>query len=115
MSSESLTVILAVGLIAGWLAGQILHGTGYGIINDLIIGVVGSFYRRVVAASTRHPPRRWHHRCSHQRHYRRGVAPFGSKTRSRWEAAGTADGVDDGAGIASAIIAVCELDARGRA
>ena len=43
MSSESLTVILAVGLIAGWLAGQIVHGTGYGIINDLIVGVVGSF------------------------------------------------------------------------
>ena len=43
MSNESLTVILAVGLIAGWLAGQIVHGTGYGIINDLIIGVVGSF------------------------------------------------------------------------
>jgi len=31
------------------------------------------------------------------------------------EAAGTADGVDDGAGVASAIIAVCERDARGRA
>ena len=43
MSSESLTVILVVGLIAGWLAGQIVHGTGYGIINDLVIGVVGSF------------------------------------------------------------------------
>ena len=43
MSSESLIVILAVGLIAGWLAGQIVQGTGYGIINDLIIGVVGSF------------------------------------------------------------------------
>jgi uncharacterized membrane protein YeaQ/YmgE (transglycosylase-associated protein family) len=43
MSSESLTLILAVGLIAGWLAGQIVHGTGYGIINDLIIGVVGAF------------------------------------------------------------------------
>src|SRR5580658_3716198 len=46
MSSESLTVILAVGLIAGWLAGQIVHGTGYGIINDLVIGVVGSFIGR---------------------------------------------------------------------
>ena len=43
MSSETLIVILAVGLIAGWLAGQIVQGTGYGIINDLIIGVVGSF------------------------------------------------------------------------
>jgi hypothetical protein len=29
--------------------------------------------------------------------------------------AGTADGVDDGAGVASAIIAVCKRDARGRA
>jgi uncharacterized membrane protein YeaQ/YmgE (transglycosylase-associated protein family) len=43
MSSESLIVILAVGLIAGWLAGQIVRGTGYGVINDLIIGVVGAF------------------------------------------------------------------------
>src|ERR1700722_12493676 len=43
MSSESLTLTLAVGLTAGWLAGQIVRGTGYGIINDLIIGVVGSF------------------------------------------------------------------------
>ncbi len=43
MSSQSLIVILAVGLVAGWLAGQIVLGTGYGIINDLIIGVAGSF------------------------------------------------------------------------
>ena len=32
-----------VGLIAGWLAGQIVQGTGFGIIGDLIIGVVGAF------------------------------------------------------------------------
>jgi uncharacterized membrane protein YeaQ/YmgE (transglycosylase-associated protein family) len=43
MSSESLAVVLAVGLFIGWLAGQIVHGTGYGIINDPIIGGVGSF------------------------------------------------------------------------
>jgi uncharacterized membrane protein YeaQ/YmgE (transglycosylase-associated protein family) len=43
MSSESLIVILAVGVIAGWLAGQIVRGTGYGLINDLIIGVIGAF------------------------------------------------------------------------
>jgi uncharacterized membrane protein YeaQ/YmgE (transglycosylase-associated protein family) len=43
MPSESLIVILAVGLIAGWLAGQIVQGTGYGLINDLIIGVIGAF------------------------------------------------------------------------
>jgi len=43
MSGESLLVILVVGLIAGWLAGQIVRGTGFGIIGDLIIGIVGAF------------------------------------------------------------------------
>ena len=43
ISGESLVIILAVGLIAGWLAGQIVQGTGFGIIGDLIIGVVGAF------------------------------------------------------------------------
>ena len=43
MQSESLIVILAVGVIAGWLAGQLVRGTGYGLINDLVIGVIGAF------------------------------------------------------------------------
>jgi uncharacterized membrane protein YeaQ/YmgE (transglycosylase-associated protein family) len=43
MSSESLLIVLAVGLIAGWLAGQIMQGTGFGIIGDIVIGVVGAF------------------------------------------------------------------------
>jgi uncharacterized membrane protein YeaQ/YmgE (transglycosylase-associated protein family) len=34
---------LLVGLIAGWLAGQIVQGTGFGIVGDLIIGVIGAF------------------------------------------------------------------------
>jgi uncharacterized membrane protein YeaQ/YmgE (transglycosylase-associated protein family) len=43
MSGESLLVILLVGLVAGWLAGQIVQGTGFGIVGDLIIGIVGAF------------------------------------------------------------------------
>jgi uncharacterized membrane protein YeaQ/YmgE (transglycosylase-associated protein family) len=43
MSSEGLLVILFVGLVAGWLAGQIVRGTGFGIIGDLIIGILGAF------------------------------------------------------------------------
>jgi uncharacterized membrane protein YeaQ/YmgE (transglycosylase-associated protein family) len=43
LSSESLLVILLVGLAAGWLAGQIVQGTGFGLIGDLMIGVVGAF------------------------------------------------------------------------
>jgi uncharacterized membrane protein YeaQ/YmgE (transglycosylase-associated protein family) len=43
MSGESLLIILVVGVVAGWLAGQIVQGTGFGIIGDLIIGVIGAF------------------------------------------------------------------------
>ena len=43
MSGESLLVILMVGVIAGWLAGQIMQGTGFGIVGDLLIGIVGAF------------------------------------------------------------------------
>ena len=42
MSAETLLVILLVGLIAGWLAGQIVQGTGFGLIADIAIGVVGA-------------------------------------------------------------------------
>jgi len=43
MSSESLLVILLVGLAAGWLAGQIVQGTGFGLIGDLVVGIAGAF------------------------------------------------------------------------
>jgi uncharacterized membrane protein YeaQ/YmgE (transglycosylase-associated protein family) len=43
VSSESLLVVLVVGIVAGWLAGQIVQGTGFGLIGDLVIGVVGAF------------------------------------------------------------------------
>lgn len=33
---------LLIGLIAGWLAGQIMHGGGYGIVGDIVVGIVGS-------------------------------------------------------------------------
>ena len=34
--------LLLIGLIAGWLAGQIMHGGGYGIVGDIVVGIVGS-------------------------------------------------------------------------
>jgi uncharacterized membrane protein YeaQ/YmgE (transglycosylase-associated protein family) len=43
MSGESLLIILVVGVIAGWLSGQIVQGTGFGIVGDLLIGIVGTF------------------------------------------------------------------------
>jgi uncharacterized membrane protein YeaQ/YmgE (transglycosylase-associated protein family) len=43
MSGESLLVILAVGIAAGWLAGQFVQGTGFGLVGDLIVGIAGAF------------------------------------------------------------------------
>jgi uncharacterized membrane protein YeaQ/YmgE (transglycosylase-associated protein family) len=43
ISSESLLVILFVGLVAGWLAGKIVRGTGFGIIGDILVGIAGAF------------------------------------------------------------------------
>jgi uncharacterized membrane protein YeaQ/YmgE (transglycosylase-associated protein family) len=34
---------LLVGLVAGWLAGQFMKGSGYGLIGDIIMGVIGAF------------------------------------------------------------------------
>ena len=42
LSNESLLVIVAVGLIAGWLAGQVMRGSGFGLIGDLIVGLLGA-------------------------------------------------------------------------
>src|SRR5271165_5344345 len=43
VSNESLIVIVIVGIVAGWLAGNIVRGGGYGLIGDLIVGVIGAF------------------------------------------------------------------------
>jgi uncharacterized membrane protein YeaQ/YmgE (transglycosylase-associated protein family) len=40
---EALLVILLVGLAAGWLAGQVVQGTGFGLVGDIIIGIIGAF------------------------------------------------------------------------
>lgn len=39
---RSLIGWLLIGLIAGWLAGKIARGRGYGCITDIILGLVGS-------------------------------------------------------------------------
>jgi uncharacterized membrane protein YeaQ/YmgE (transglycosylase-associated protein family) len=43
LSNESLIVILLVGIVAGWLAGLLVRGVGFGLIGDLVVGVVGAF------------------------------------------------------------------------
>lgn len=42
-----LLLFLVIGLIAGWLAGLIMKGRGFGLIGNLAIGVIGAFVRRL--------------------------------------------------------------------
>ena len=42
ISNEGILVILFVGLVAGWLAGKIVRGTGFGIIGDILVGIAGA-------------------------------------------------------------------------
>ncbi len=43
LSNQSLLVIIFVGIIAGWLAGRVLEGGGFGLIGDLLVGLLGAF------------------------------------------------------------------------
>ena len=43
MGLESILVILLVGAVAGWLAGTIVKGYGYGLLGNIVIGILGAF------------------------------------------------------------------------
>jgi uncharacterized membrane protein YeaQ/YmgE (transglycosylase-associated protein family) len=43
LSNESLIFVVLVGIIAGFLAGKIVDGGGFGLIGDLIVGIIGAF------------------------------------------------------------------------
>ncbi|WP_321488444.1 GlsB/YeaQ/YmgE family stress response membrane protein [uncultured Hyphomonas sp.] len=43
MTLEGLIIFLLVGGVAGWLAGLIVRGGGFGIIGNIAVGIVGAF------------------------------------------------------------------------
>ena len=43
LSNESLLVVVFVGIVAGWLAGRVMEGGGFGLIGDLLVGLIGAF------------------------------------------------------------------------
>jgi len=43
MGTEHLLIFLGIGILAGFVAGHIWKGSGFGLVGDLIVGVVGSF------------------------------------------------------------------------
>ncbi|MFQ6114827.1 MAG: GlsB/YeaQ/YmgE family stress response membrane protein [bacterium] len=38
----NILIWLVVGLIAGWLAGKVMRGKGFGVVGDIIVGLVGA-------------------------------------------------------------------------
>jgi uncharacterized membrane protein YeaQ/YmgE (transglycosylase-associated protein family) len=42
MDAQALIILLIVGAIAGWLAGQIVRGFGFGLVGNIIVGIVGA-------------------------------------------------------------------------
>jgi uncharacterized membrane protein YeaQ/YmgE (transglycosylase-associated protein family) len=45
---------IVVGLIAGWLAGLVVKGGGYGILGDMILGIVGALIGGFIAYTLFH-------------------------------------------------------------
>ena len=43
MQLESLVVLLLIGAIAGYLAGLLVKGYGFGTIGNIVVGIVGAF------------------------------------------------------------------------
>jgi uncharacterized membrane protein YeaQ/YmgE (transglycosylase-associated protein family) len=38
----SIIAWIVLGLVAGWLAGMLMRGGGYGLVGDLVLGVLGA-------------------------------------------------------------------------
>jgi uncharacterized membrane protein YeaQ/YmgE (transglycosylase-associated protein family) len=43
MDAQALIIFLIIGAVAGWLAGQIMTGGGFGLVGNIIVGIIGAF------------------------------------------------------------------------
>jgi len=44
MSLETLLIWLLIGAIAGWLAGVIVKGYGFGLVGNIVVGILGAIF-----------------------------------------------------------------------
>ncbi len=49
MGGHGLIAWVFIGVIAGWLAGLLVRGRGFGLIGDIVLGVIGAFVGRWLA------------------------------------------------------------------
>lgn len=43
MDSHSIIAWIVIGAIAGWLAGVLVKGGGFGLLGDIVVGIIGAF------------------------------------------------------------------------
>ena len=42
MDPVAIIIMLVIGAVAGWLAGQVMKGAGFGLIGNIIVGILGA-------------------------------------------------------------------------
>lgn len=42
MDAQTLIIWLVIGAVAGWLAGLIMRGFGFGLIGNIVVGIIGA-------------------------------------------------------------------------
>ena len=43
MDLTSILIFLAIGAVAGWLAGVLMKGGGFGLLGNIVVGIIGAF------------------------------------------------------------------------
>jgi uncharacterized membrane protein YeaQ/YmgE (transglycosylase-associated protein family) len=43
MDSHSIIAWIVIGAVAGWLAGVLVKGGGFGLLGDIVVGIIGAF------------------------------------------------------------------------
>ncbi len=64
LEPQSVFAWIIIGAIAGWLAGLLVKGYGFGLIGNIVIGILGAGIAGLLAPGARplHPIVRWQHR-----------------------------------------------------
>lgn len=43
MDLQSILILIVIGALAGWISGLITKGTGFGVLGNIIVGIIGAF------------------------------------------------------------------------
>lgn len=52
MNTENIVIILLIGAISGWLAGNIRQGYGFGLLGNIVVGIFGAFVGNFISRET---------------------------------------------------------------